>query len=58
MISAGFGGTFAYDTITILTIVEEDGELKVFRCKDFSDPEKRTAFYIGMANIAAQNAAA
>jgi hypothetical protein len=58
VISAAFGGTFAYDTITILTLVEEDGELKVLQCKDFSDPEKRMAFYAGMANAAAEKAAA
>ena len=57
-ISAVFGGTFSYDTITILTIGEEDGKLKVLHCKDFSDPEKRTAFYIGIANAAAEKAAA
>jgi hypothetical protein len=34
-----------YDTVFILTLVEEDGELKVFRQKDFADAEKREKLY-------------
>ena len=30
-----------YDSLSILTFIEEDGEVKLDRCKDFSDPEKR-----------------
>ena len=58
MISAGFGGTFPYDAIIILTLVEEDGELKVLHCKDFADPEKRMAFLSGVTNAASERVAA
>lgn len=33
--------TFEYDSVIVITIVEEDGELKILDVKDFSDPEKR-----------------
>ena len=35
------GTEIDYDTLTILTLTEEDGELKVAKFQDFSDPEKR-----------------
>ena len=35
------GNKLDYDSLTILTIGEEDGVLKVLESKDFSDPEKR-----------------
>jgi hypothetical protein len=53
VISAAFGGTFTYDTLTIFTPVEEGGELNILHSKDFADPEKRMAFLAGMANAAA-----
>ena len=34
-----------YDAVSIFTLVEEDGELKVLGYKEFSDPEKRGNFY-------------
>ena len=32
---------FEYDFLAILTIVEEDGQLKIVDYKDFSDQEKQ-----------------
>lgn len=40
------GGAVEYDTLLILSFVEEGGELKVLEIKDFSDPEKRNAFHV------------
>jgi hypothetical protein len=37
----------------IFTLVEEGGELKVLSCKDFADPQKRSAFISGAAKAAA-----
>ena len=34
------GNKLDYGSLTILTIGEEDGELKVLESKDFLDPEK------------------
>ena len=39
------GATFEYDSVAIITVVEEDGELKILEFKDFTDPEKRSNFY-------------
>lgn len=36
---------FEYDSVTILTLVEESGKLKIVDFKDFTDPEKRSNFY-------------
>jgi len=52
------GATFPYDTIAIVTLVEEDGELKTLHCKDFGDPQKRSACLVGIANAVAEKAAA
>lgn len=57
VLSTVFGGTFVYDALTILTLAEEDGELKVFHSKDFADPEKRLAVLTGAANAAAEKTA-
>ena len=35
------GDKIEYDSLCIITVIEEDGELKVNSFKDFSDPEKR-----------------
>ena len=35
------GPTFEYDSVAIIPLVEEDGELKVLGFHDFADPEKR-----------------
>ena len=45
-----------YDTVCIVSLVEEDGEVKILECKDFSDPYKRGAFYAGVAKIAGVSA--
>ena len=38
--------TIEYDSIAIITLVEEDGEIKILEFKDIAiDPEKRTMFY-------------
>ena len=39
------GAAFEYDSVSILTLAEEDGELKVLEFKDFTDPEKRANLY-------------
>ena len=50
------GTTVDYDTVFILTFVDEDGELKVIEAKDFSDPEKRGAFHVVAAKVLAKGA--
>ena len=52
------GTTHEYDSVSIFTLVEEDGETKVLESKDFADPHKRSAFYAGISKAAAQVAAA
>ena len=47
-----------WDTVFIATRIKEDGDLKVLRCKDFPDPQKRDAFVAGVAKAMAQSAAA
>jgi hypothetical protein len=37
--------TLEYDSVTIISLVEEDGELKVLGLKDFADSEKRVKVY-------------
>ena len=39
------GTTLEYDSLSIITLIEEDGELKLLELKDFSDPEKRSNFH-------------
>lgn len=39
------GATFKYECVTIYTIVEEDGELKVLEFKEFADTEQRSYLY-------------
>jgi len=46
------GTTYDYDTLAILSLVEEDGEIKIVNSKEFSDPHKRGAFYAGIAKVA------
>ena len=36
---------FSYDVAVILTIVEEDGELKILNCKSLADAEQRGAAF-------------
>ena len=39
------GTTVEYDSVAIITLVEEDGEIKVREFKDITDAEKRTRFF-------------
>lgn len=48
------GTTLDYDSLMISSFVEEDGETKVIEAKDFSDPEKRGAFYAEVAKALAR----
>ena len=48
------GTAYDYDTVAILSLIEEDGEMKILGCKDFSDPHKRSAFYAGIFKAMAQ----
>jgi hypothetical protein len=41
LLSTTDGAQIDYDSLVVLTLVEEDGKLKVLDFKDFSDPEKR-----------------
>jgi hypothetical protein len=45
------GITFDYDAVSIITLVEEDGKLRMLEVKDFADPEKRSLFYAGAAKL-------
>lgn len=45
MWSTARGTKLDYDTLLILTFVEEDGTLKVLDIKDFADPQKRSAIH-------------
>jgi len=58
MYSTVFGASYNYDTIAILNIVEEDGELKISYSKDFADPEQRGAHVAGSAKAVAERVAA
>jgi hypothetical protein len=51
IVTTAEGATFEYDTLCIHSFVEEDGELKLLRSKDFSDPEKRNAFHTEAAKL-------
>ena len=49
------GNTVDYDSLSILSFAEEDGQLKVIDMKDFTDPEKRSAYHAAAAKaLAAQ----
>ena len=39
------GPVFEYDSVSIIDLVEEDGELKVLGFLDFADPDKRSYFH-------------
>ena len=56
--STVFGATLNYDTVVIYTFVEEDGELKILNCKDFSDPRQRSALIAGTLKAMAERVAA
>ena len=57
MATTVLGDTLTWDTVFIVTLIEEDRELKVLHCKDFPDPQKRDAFVAGVAKAMAQSAA-
>ena len=47
-----------YDTVYIITLVEEDGELKILNMKDFPNPQQRNVFMAGATKIAAEGGSA
>jgi hypothetical protein len=52
------GTTCDYDSVCILSFVEEDGEMKLLEIKDFCDPQMRSNFYACAAKVAAKGVAA
>ena len=58
MLTTVFGDALPYDSVVTITLAEEDGELKVLHCKDFANPQKRSAFIAGVLKAAAQRVAA
>lgn len=52
------GVTLSLETFGIITLVEEDGELKILHCKDFADPRKRNAVIAGAIKAATGRVAA
>ena len=52
-----FGATLNYDMHIIYNFVEEDGEIKILRCKDFSDPKQRDAIFAATVKAAAERVA-
>ena len=58
MVTTVFGEVLPYHSVAIVTLAEEDGELKVLDCKDFTDPQKRSAAMAGILKAAARRAAA
>ena len=39
------GTTIDYDSLVVISFVEEDGKLKVLELKDFCDPQKRSVLH-------------
>ena len=56
MHSTADGDKLDYDSLSIATIVEEDGVPKVDEFRDFSDPEKRGNFHGWAAKVLAKRA--
>ena len=50
------GTVYDYDSLMVLSLVEEDGKIKILECRDFSDPYKRGAFHAGVAKVAGVSA--
>lgn len=50
------GEELGYDSLVVLTLVEENGEIKVAGVKDFSDPEKRGNLHAWVAKALAKRA--
>jgi len=57
-LSTVFGTTLNYEAVLIFTLVEEDGEVKILLCKDFADPQQRSAHIAGTLKAAAERVAA
>lgn len=55
MWSTSDGDTLDYDSLSILSFAEEDGQLKVLEIKDFTDPEKRSAYHSAAAKALTGN---
>ena len=51
------GTTHEYDSLCIVSFVEEDGRLKISSLKDFADPHKRGAFHAVAAKVLAKGIA-
>ena len=49
------GATIQYDTVFIISLVEEDGELKILNVKDFPDPQRHSAFIAAATKAAAES---
>jgi len=56
--STVFGGTFNYDSVVTYTLIEEDEELNLLRCKVFGDPQQCDALIAGTVKAAAERVAA
>lgn len=52
------GKTLDYDAVAFFTFVDEDGELKIIDCRDFTDPKQRGAFYDEALKVLAKGALA
>ena len=50
------GAKLDYDSLVILTLVEEGGDLKIAKFQDFSDPEKRDNLHSWVAKTLAKRA--
>lgn len=42
--NTAYGASSSYEIIVTVTFIEENGELKALRCKDFVDPQKHENF--------------
>lgn len=47
-----------YDTLSIMSIEEEDGVLKLFSIKDFPDPQKHNTFMATAVKAVAEGGSA
>jgi len=58
VVSTVYGATYTNDSVAIISFIEEDGELKVLRCKDFSDPQMRSVLLTEITKAVAERASA
>ena len=56
MCSTVDGTQLDYDSVAIVTLVEEDGQLKIANFKDFAVPEKRNKIHSWAAKTLAKRA--